>query len=210
MKIVFATGNKGKLREAREILGEGYELISSAEAGVTEDIPETGSTFQENSFQKSEYIWKKCGVDCFSDDSGLEVDALGGAPGIYSARYASLGTDGADDHDFDKNIDKVLHELNRLDFQAMMKGEPSPARTARFRCVVTLMLNGEPHYFDGACEGKIAYDRSGNGGFGYDPVFIPDAYPDRSMADLTEEEKNAISHRGQALRKMAEWLAENK
>jgi len=211
MKIVFATGNKGKLREAREILGEGYELVSSAEAGVTEDIPETGSTFQENSLQKAEYIWKKCGVDCFSDDSGLEVDALGGAPGIYSARYGSMDAlEGSDSHDFERNIDKVLHELNTLDFQAMMAGAPAPARTARFRCVVTLMLDGEPHFFDGTIEGKIAYSRSGNGGFGYDPIFIPDAYPDRSLAEVSEEDKNAISHRGQALRKMAAWLSENR
>lgn len=209
MKIIFATGNKGKLREAREILGEGYELIPSAEAGITEDIPETGDTFQENSFQKSDYIWKKVGVDCFSDDSGLEVDALGGAPGIYSARYASLGTDGTDDHDFDKNIDKVLHELNTLEFKSMMAGAPGPSRTARFRCVVTLMLNGEPHYFEGACEGKIAYSRTGEGGFGYDPIFLPDGFGGRSMAELDADEKNAISHRGKALRKMADWMKEN-
>jgi len=210
MKIVFATGNKGKLREAREILGEGYELISSAEAGVTEDIPETGSSFQENSLQKAQYIWEKCGVDCFSDDSGLEVDALGGAPGIYSARYASMDAmEGSDSHDFDRNIDKVLHELNTLEFKSMMAGAPAPQRTARFRCVVTLMLGGEPHFFDGTIEGKIAYSRSGNGGFGYDPIFIPDAYPDRSLAEVPEEAKNAISHRGEALRKMAAWLREN-
>lgn len=206
MKIVFATGNKGKLREAREILGEGYELISSAEAGVTEDIPETGSTFQENSLQKSEYLYRKCGVDCFSDDSGLEVDALGGAPGIYSARYASLGGDLSVDHNFESNIDRVLHELNSLEFKAIASGEKPAERTARFRCCVTLMIDGEPHFFDGSCEGKIAYERTGNGGFGYDPIFLPDAFPGRSMAELSEDEKNSISHRGQALRLMADWL----
>ena len=203
MKIIFATGNKGKLREAREILGEGYELISSAEAGVTEDIPETGSSFRENSLQKAQYIWKKCGVDCFSDDSGLEVDALGGAPGIYSARYAGEG------HDFDRNIDKLLHEMALLDAKALIDGLPAPSRKARFRCTVTLMLGGVPHFFDGAIEGSIAYERSGNGGFGYDPVFIPDAFPDRTLADIDEDTKNSISHRGEALRKMAAWLAEN-
>ncbi len=202
MKIIFATGNKGKLREAREILGPEYEIISSADAGITEDIPETGSTFQENSLQKAEYIWNKIGMDCFSDDSGLEVDALGGAPGIYSARYAGEG------HDFDKNIDKLLHELAVLDAKALIAGEPAPERTARFRTVVTLMINGEPHYFEGSCEGRISFERSGNGGFGYDPVFIPDAYPDQSMADLSEEVKNSISHRHEALVKMAAWLQE--
>lgn len=212
MKLIFATSNKGKLREAREILSEGYELVSSAEAGITEDIPETGSSFQENSLQKAEYIWKKTGVNCISDDSGLEVDALGGRPGIYSARYASLGLDGEQaqqtDHDFDKNIDRVLHELNTLDFQAFATGAPAPQRTARFRCVVTLMVDGEPHFFDGAIEGKIGFARSGNGGFGYDPIFYPDAFPGRSMAEISEEEKNSVSHRGVALRKMAQWLKE--
>lgn len=207
MKIVFATGNKGKLREAREILGEGYEIISSADAGVTEDIPETGSSFQENSLQKAEYLWKKCGIDCFSDDSGLEVDALDGAPGIYSARYASMdASEGSGAHNFENNIDKLLHELNTLDFLAMMAGKPAPARTARFRCVVTLMLDGKPHFFEGTCEGTIAFERTGNGGFGYDPVFIPADFPDKSMAEISEEDKNAISHRGKALREMAQWL----
>lgn len=112
MELIFATSNKGKLREAREILGDDYVLRSSAEAGITEDIPETGSSFRENSLQKAEYIWKKCGCNCFSDDSGLEVDALGGAPGIYSARYAGEG------HDFDRNISKLLHELSLLDAKA--------------------------------------------------------------------------------------------
>lgn len=204
MELIFATSNKGKLREAREILGPGYTLKSSADAGVTEDIPETGSSFQENSLQKAEYIWKKCGCDCFSDDSGLEVDALGGAPGIYSARYAGDG------HDFDRNISKLLHELAVLDAEAIIKGEPAPLRTARFRCVVTLMLDGTPHFFDGSIEGKIAYERCGKGGFGYDPVFIPDAFPDRTLAEVDEDVKNSISHRGEALRKMAAWLNVNK
>lgn len=209
MKLIFATANKGKLREAREILGEGYEISSSADAGITEDIAETGDTFTANSLIKAQYIWDRVGVDCFSDDSGLEVDALDGAPGVYSARYASLGTDGTADHDFDKNIERLLHELNALEFKAMMDGTPAPERTARFRCVVTLMIGGEPHFFEGSIEGKIAYERSGKGGFGYDPVFLPDVYPGRSMAELTEEEKNAVSHRGVALRKMAAWLAQN-
>ena len=204
MELIFATSNKGKLREAREILGDDYVLRSSAEAGITEDIPETGSSFRENSLQKAEYIWKKCGCNCFSDDSGLEVDALGGAPGIYSARYAGEG------HDFDRNISKLLHELSLLDEKALIEGKAAPERTARFRCVVTLILDGEAHFFEGSIEGHIAYSRSGNGGFGYDPVFIPDAFPDRSLAEVPEDVKNSISHRGEALRKMAAWLRERK
>ncbi len=204
MELIFATSNKGKLREAREILGDDYALRSSAEAGITEDIPETGSSFRENSLQKAEYIWKKCGCSCFSDDSGLEVDALGGAPGIYSARYAGEG------HDFDRNISKLLHELSLLDAKALIEGKAAPERTARFRCVVTLILDGEAHFFEGSIEGHIAYSRSGNGGFGYDPVFIPDAFPDRSLAEVPEDVKNSISHRGEALRKMAAWLRERK
>ena len=202
MELIFATSNKGKLREAREILGDDYVLRSSAESGITEDIPETGSRFRENSLQKAEYIWKKCGCNCFSDDSGLEVDALGGAPGIYSARYAGEG------HDFDRNISKLLHELSLLDAKALIEGKAAPERTARFRCVVTLILDGEAHFFEGSIEGHIAYSRSGNGGFGYDPVFIPDAFPDRSLAEVPEDVKNSISHRGEALRKMAAWLRE--
>lgn len=204
MELIFATSNKGKLREAREILGDDYVLRSSAESGITEDIPETGSSFRENSLQKAEYIWKKCGCNCFSDDSGLEVDALGGAPGIYSARYAGEG------HDFDRNISKLLHELSLLDAKALIEGKAAPERTARFRCVVTLILDGEAHFFEGSIEGHIAYSRSGNGGFGYDPVFIPDAFPDRSLAEVPEDVKNSISHRGEALRKMAAWLRERK
>ena len=193
MKMIFATGNKGKLREAAEILGEGYELVTPAQMGITEEIPETGDTLQENSLQKAEYLYKKTGLDCFADDSGLEVDALGGAPGVHSARYAGDG------HDFQANIDKLLAELDK---------RPGEARTARFRSVVTLLINGEPHYFDGTLEGVIGTERAGNGGFGYDPVFIPEMYGGRTLAQVSEEEKNAVSHRGQAIRAMASWLAE--
>lgn len=193
MKMIFATGNKGKLREAAEILGEGYELVTPAQMGITEEIPETGDTLQENSLQKAEYLYKKTGLDCFADDSGLEVDALGGAPGVHSARYAGDG------HDFQANIDKLLAELEK---------RPGEARTARFRSVVTLLINGEPHYFDGTLEGVIGTERAGNGGFGYDPVFIPEMYGGRTLAQVSEDEKNTVSHRGQAIRAMASWLAE--
>lgn len=194
MKIVFATGNKGKLREAAEILGGGFALLSPAELGVTEDIEETGDTLKENSIIKADYIHAKTGLDCFADDTGLEVDALGGAPGVHSARYATEG------HDFEANIDKLLAEL------AKHPGEP---RTARFRSVVTLIWKGERHFFEGTLEGVIAPARKGDNGFGYDPVFIPDCYPDRTVAELDDEAKNAISHRGKALRAMAEWLRAN-
>lgn len=192
MKIVFATGNKGKLREASEILGEGFELVTPADFGITEDIPETGDTLKENSLQKAQYLFDKCGCDCFADDTGLEVDALGGAPGVYTARYAGEGKD------FNANMDKVLYELSILD------GEVS--RRARFKSVITLMIGGQPHYFEGTLEGVIAHEKSGNGGFGYDPIFIADEYPGMTLADITEEQKNEISHRGKALRAMAAWL----
>ena len=191
MKLVFATGNSGKLREASEILGEGFELVSLAQVGITEDIPETGKTLVANSLQKAMYLYDKVGCNCFADDTGLEVDALGGAPGVYTARYAG------DDKDFNKNMDKVLQELQGLE------GE---ARRARFKSVITLMLDGEPHFFEGTLEGIIADEKSGNGGFGYDPIFIADEFPGQTLADISEDQKNDISHRGKALRAMAQWL----
>ena len=191
MKLTFATGNSGKLREASEILGEGFELVSLAQVGITEDIPETGDTLRDNSIQKAQYLYERTGSDCFADDTGLEVDALGGAPGVYTARYAG------DDKDFNKNMDKVLFEL---------QGFEGKARRARFKSVITLIINGETHLFEGCLEGVIAHEKSGNGGFGYDPIFIADEYPGLTLADITEEQKNDISHRGKALRAMAEWL----
>lgn len=191
MKIIFATGNKGKLREAQEILGDAYELVTPAQVGITEDIPETGETLKENSLQKAMYLYERTGLDCFADDTGLEVDALGGAPGVYTARYAGEG------HDFMANMAKLLSELEK---------HPGEPRTARFHSVVTLMLNGEPHYFDGIMEGRIADAMAGCGGFGYDPVFVADQFPDRTVAEISEEAKNDISHRGKALRAMAEYL----
>ena len=245
MKLVFATGNPGKLKEAREILGPGYEVMSPSDVGLAGfDVEEIGTTFRENSLIKARALWNACGLPCFADDSGLEVDALDGAPGIYSARYAS-------DHNFASNIDRLLAELNALEKEAkagtaserratcgtVRGGDPSqmggmsgeaanriggsglfgqPASSspatfpgaARFRCVVTLILpDGNPRFFEGACEGRIARERCGAGGFGYDPVFVPDLYPDVTMAQLSEEAKNAISHRGVALRLMASWLS---
>ena len=208
MKMVFATGNSGKLREASEILGGGFELVTPAQMGITEDIPETGTTLRANSLQKAEYLWQHCGCDCFADDTGLEVDALGGAPGVYTARYAG------EDKDFNKNMDKVLDELSRKEMEAsLMKSmgivPKKNLRTARFRSVVTLILDGKRHFFDGVLEGRIAREKAGRGGFGYDPIFIAEQYPAMTLSEITEEQKNEISHRGKALRAMAAYLSEN-
>lgn len=189
MKLVFASGNRGKIREALEILGEGFELLTPAEAGILEDIPETGQTLRDNSLQKARYLYERTGMDCFADDTGLEVDCLGGAPGIHTARYAGEAKDPA------ANIDKLLREMEKA----------GGRRTARFRTVVTLIVGGETLFFEGVMEGSIAKARSGAGGFGYDPVFMPEGY-DCTAAELSEEEKNAISHRGKALRAMAAAL----
>ena len=200
MKIIFATANAGKLREAAEVLGPGFEIVSPASLGITEDIPETGSTLQENSLQKARYLFESTGLPCFADDTGLEVDALGGAPGIYSARYAGPG------HDHQANMDKLLAELEKLEIPDQVRNDDR-FRRARFRTVVTLILaDGEPRFFEGVCEGSIAREKRGSGGFGYDPVFLPDAYPGRTLAEVSEEEKNAVSHRGRAIRAMAAWL----
>ena len=190
MKIIFATANAGKIREAAEVLGPDYEIVSPASLGITEEIPETGSTLQENSLQKARYLYERTGLPCFADDTGLEVDALGGAPGIYSARYAGPG------HEHGANMAKLLRELDGVD-----------DRKARFHTVVTLILSdGQPRFFEGTCAGAIARESRGTGGFGYDPVFLPDAYPGRTLAEVSEEEKNAVSHRGNAIRAMAAWL----
>ncbi|MCQ2179090.1 MAG: RdgB/HAM1 family non-canonical purine NTP pyrophosphatase [Bacteroidales bacterium] len=207
MKIIFATGNKGKLREAQEILGPGYELVTPAELGIFEDIEETGDTLEENSLIKARYLWDRTHLPCFADDTGLEVDALGGAPGVHTARYAALvaEAEGLDtegkDHDFSANMDTLLHKIAELG--------PGAERTARFHSVVTLILDGEPHFFDGVLEGSIAHGKAGCGGFGYDPVFVAEDYPGRTVAEIPEETKNAISHRGKALRAMAAYLKEN-
>ncbi len=204
MKLVFATGNPGKLREAAEILGEGFELVTPAEVGITEEIPETGSTLRANSLQKADYIYNKTGLDCFADDSGLEVDLLGGAPGVETARYAGP------QRDADANMTKLLGEMARREKEAAMARTngmttAKATRSARFRTSVTLIVGGQHHFFDGVMEGRIAQERAGEGGFGYDPVFIPEGY-NLTNAQLGEEVKNTISHRGKALRAMADYL----
>lgn len=205
--MIFATSNKGKLSEARGILGPDWELMIPADLGITEDIPETGETLLENSIQKARYVYEKTGLDCFADDSGLEVDALGGAPGVHTARYAAeaaaqgsawplAGHPGAD-HDFDANISRLLFELRDVPFEK---------RTARFRTSVTLILGGKEYSFDGCLEGWIGLEKSGTRGFGYDPVFIATEDPTKTLAELPVEFKNSVSHRGKALRAMAAFL----
>ena len=188
-KLVFATHNNNKLAEIRNILKD-YEVVGLRDIGCMTDIVEDSDTLEGNAKIKADFVTDNYHLNCFADDTGLEVEALGGAPGVYSARYAG---EGCSYHD---NVVKML---------AAMKGKTN--RKARFRTSVTLILDGEHHYFDGIMEGRIGLSPYGNGGFGYDPVFMPEGY-DVTAAQLSEEEKNAISHRGKALRAMAEFLHE--
>ena len=188
--MIFATNNAHKLEEVRAILGEEFSLTTLREAGITEDIPEEEPTIEGNALAKARYVWAKTGVDCFADDTGLEVDALNGAPGVRSARYA---TDG---HDFTANRTKLLREL-----------EGKEHRTARFRTVVALIIGGREYTFEGVVEGKITHKERGEGGFGYDALFQPEGYT-QTFAELPAEVKNSISHRGRAMRLLAAWLRE--
>ena len=209
MKLIFASGNAGKLHEAGEILAS-FDVLSPLQAGLGPEaleVEENGSSFEENSRIKAEHLWNLLGngsaadngFAVFADDSGLEVDALGGAPGIYTARYSATG--GTDRNS--ANIAKLLSELRRA-------GAMTPEqRRARFVCAVTLILPDGVHCFRGTCEGHIALEPVGNGGFGYDPVFVADAFPGRTLAQLPDEDKNSISHRGEALGKMAAWLRQH-
>lgn len=190
MKIVFATNNKHKLEEIKDILGKDFEIVSLDEIGCHEDIPETGLTLEENARQKSSYVVEHYGQNCFADDTGLEVDALKGEPGVHSARYAE-GTD----HDSEANMRKLLSKMSNV-----------KDRTARFRTVISLIINGVEHQFEGRVEGRIATEKHGTEGFGYDPIFIPEGY-DKSFAELGEEVKNQISHRARAVKKLAEYLS---
>jgi len=188
MKIVFATNNKHKLQEVRDILGSQIEVVSLNDIGCHDDIPETADTLEGNALMKAEYIHKKYGMNVFADDTGLEVKALGGQPGVYSARYAGEG------HDSEANMSKLLHELQGVE-----------DRTAQFRTVIALILDNKLHTFEGIVKGRIIKERRGGEGFGYDPIFMPEGY-DKTFAELGEEIKNKISHRGVATRKLAEFL----
>ena len=181
MKIVFATNNQHKLSEVKAVAGDKFEIVTLREVGITEDIPETGATLDENASQKARYVYERTGLDCFADDTGLEVEALNGAPGVRSARYA---TDG---HDFAANNRKLLSEL-----------EGQENRRARFRTVISLIRGGVEQQVEGIVTGTIATQEAGCGGFGYDPLFIPDGH-DITFAEMSADEKNSISHRGRAV-----------
>ena len=191
MKLIFATANKGKIREASEILGEEYTIVTPAEMGIDDDVEENGDTLQANSLIKAEHLFALSQADCFADDTGLEVDALDGTPGVLSARYAGEA------HDSNANMEKLLSELEKLG--------PGASRRARFRTVVTLFYQGEKHIFEGSMEGSIAHAKAGKGGFGYDPIFRP-LESELTFAQMGSDEKNKISHRGRATAKLIEKL----
>lgn len=199
MKLLFATANKNKLREAAEILGDMVQVISSSELNINADVEETGETLQDNSILKARTLYDLSGLDCFADDTGLEVEVLNGAPGVLTARYAACFPGGALPHDSEANMNRLLEELSEY--------STPESRRARFRTVITLIYEGRQYCFEGIVLGTIAQGKAGNGGFGYDPIFIPDGFGGRTMAEISEDEKNAISHRGRALRAMAEFLS---
>lgn len=189
--LVFATNNKHKLHEVKEMLEGIVDIKSLAEMGLEGDIPETADTLQGNALQKAQWVWERTRMDCFADDTGLEVEALDGAPGVYSARYAG-------EHcSFDDNINKLL---------GAMEGETN--RKADFRTVICLIENGAERYFEGRVDGVILTERYGEEGFGYDPIFMPDRFA-VSFAEMPLEVKNQISHRGRAVEKLVEYLRQN-
>ena len=191
-KLIFATNNSHKLRELSQIMPREIELLSLNDIGCDDEIPETGPTLEINAAQKSFFIWDKYGLNCFADDTGLEIEVLGNEPGVYSARYAGEARDA------NANITKVLENLHN-----------ESNRKARFRCVISLVINGQETQFEGIVDGKIATEKHGTSGFGYDPVFMPDGY-DQSFAELSPEVKNGISHRGRAVMKLVEYLKRDK
>ena len=211
MKIVFATNNAHKLDEIRHILGDKFEVLSLNDINCHDDIPETGSTLEENARQKAQYIYDKYHLSVFADDTGLEVDALNGEPGVYSARYAAIKDPNAESHDSEANMTTLLQNL---------KGKEN--RNARFRTVIALILNPNPSHnishsslptphsslFEGIVEGSIIKERRGGEGFGYDPIFQPEGY-DKTFAELGNDIKNKISHRARAVAKLAQYLTQS-
>ena len=192
-KIVFATNNAHKLQELRQILGNQYEILGLVDIGCHEDIPETANTIEGNARMKAEYVKQHYGYDCFSDDTGLEIDALNGEPGVLSARYAGPG------HDSEANIEKVLKKLDGV-----------TERTARFRTAIALLQGDEMHLFEGQVEGVILTERHGTGGFGYDSIFQPVEGDGSTFAQMSPQDKNSISHRGRAVAKLVEFLNREK
>lgn len=188
MKIVFATHNRHKVEEVQAVLGPSFQLVTAAEAGITAEIPETQPTIEGNASQKARYVYEHTGLNCFADDTGLEVEALDGAPGVYSARYAG---------------EHVSYGDNNALLIKNLDGKSN--RRARFRTVISLIVDGREHLFEGTVEGVIAAESHGDGGFGYDPLFIPDGYT-TTFAEMSPEAKNGISHRGRAVAKLAAFL----
>jgi XTP/dITP diphosphohydrolase len=191
MDLCFATNNPGKLKEIKALVGNQYTILCLADIGCKEELPETRDTIEGNSHQKAEYVWKKYKINCFADDTGLEVLALDGAPGVISARYAGLTCSPED------NMAKLLREMQGL-----------KDRRARFRTCITLILNGTVHQFEGIVRGDILKEKAGNEGFGYDPIFKPEGY-EQSFAQLSLKEKNEISHRGRATKALVDFLRRN-
>lgn len=189
MKICFATNNPKKIEEVKAALGDSFEIVSLKDIGCLDELPETGDTLEHNAFQKAKYVKEHFGVDCFADDTGLEVDALEGEPGVYSGRYA--GEPRSDE----RNIDLLIKNLDKTSM-----------RTARFKTVIALLLGNEEYKFEGVAEGEILKERRGNGGFGYDPIFLPKGYS-KSFAELSLTEKNKISHRGKAVSELISFLS---
>ena len=188
MELIFATNNRHKLEEVQQILGDRFRLLTPADCGITEDIPEEQPTLEGNALQKARYIHNRTGKNCFADDTGLEVEALNGEPGVYSARYAGQSKD------FDDNMDLLLANL-----------KDKSNRRARFRTAIALILDGREHLFEGIVEGTIRESKSGSGGFGYDPIFEPEGLG-ITFAEMDLSAKNAISHRGRAIGKLTEFL----
>ena len=188
MKLVFATNNSNKLSEIRSLIPTGIEILSLKDINCNEQLPETNPTLQENALQKAQYVNIHYGFNCFADDTGLEIDVLGGTPGVYSARYAG------EDCKAEDNMRKVLEKL---------KGESD--RIAKFRTVIALIINREATLFEGECKGKITKTKCGVEGFGYDPIFTPDGF-DITFAEMNKVEKGAISHRGKAVEKLVSFL----
>lgn len=191
MKLVFATNNRHKLDEVRAIVGDRVEVLSLNDIGCHDDIPETADTLQGNALIKARYIHEKFGVDCFADDTGLEVEALDGAPGVYSARYAG------EECDSEANMQKLLHNLT---------GKSN--RNAQFRTVIALIIKGEEKLFNGIVKGTITEEKRGDSGFGYDPIFVPEGFSE-SFAQMSGDMKNSISHRYRATRELSNYLKEN-
>ena len=191
MKLVFATNNKHKLQEVRDIVGDRVEVLSLADIGCYDDIPETADTLQGNALIKARHIYEKYGFDCFADDTGLEVEALDGAPGVYSARYAG------EECDSEANMRKLLENLT---------GKTN--RNAQFRTVIALIINGEEMLFNGIVKGAIATEKKGDSGFGYDPIFVPEGHS-ASFAQMSSEMKNSMSHRFRATQQFSDYLKEN-